>query len=160
MFEGLKDFLARSHPASDYQPAPVPRPERTTFLPPRYTAENPVAPLPVRFHDMRPPVAGDDRVVEQRAPRVDMQRFTVCPHCGSAEFADGVLNVSGGITRNIFCIVCGAGFNVHLIHGGPFFDAEIRPPTLDAAAMAPPADQVERAQPFADDAALAKDGRL
>jgi hypothetical protein len=54
-----------------------------------------------------------------------MERFTACLHCGGTSFYEGP---RGGLSLNIFCAKCGAGFNIHLIPGGPYLDMEIRPP--------------------------------
>jgi hypothetical protein len=55
-----------------------------------------------------------------------MNRFTECLHCHGTQFYDGP---SAGLSQNIFCSKCGAGYNIHLIPGGPYLDMEIRPPT-------------------------------
>ena len=67
------------------------------------------------FHKEKSPV---EKAILQR-------RFTKCPHCGSKDFYEGP---SGGLSQNIFCAKCEAGYNIFLAPGGPYLDMQIRPP--------------------------------
>lgn len=54
-----------------------------------------------------------------------MQRFIACPHCDSAAFKTGP---RGGLAVNLYCLRCGAGYNIFLLPDGYYLDKEISPP--------------------------------
>ena len=74
--------------------------------------------------DIRPPLPGE----------WILSRFESCPHCGSTTFGRGP---RAGMSENLYCAHCGAGFNVvHLPSGGLYLDREIRPPVQPIPARA------------------------
>jgi len=57
-------------------------------------------------------------MVEGFAPRP----FSYCPHCNSVAFEHGP---TVGLAKDIFCLDCGAGYTVNVLHDGLFLIDEI-----------------------------------
>lgn len=56
-----------------------------------------------------------------------MEPFTECPHCHGCAFKAGP---HSGAALNLYCLHCGAGYNIVMLPDGYYLDQEIRSPTL------------------------------
>lgn len=62
-------------------------------------------------------------MVDTFAPDASKPRpLSACTHCGSEAFEDGRAT---GLSKEIFCRVCGAGYRVNVLHDGLFVVEEI-----------------------------------
>lgn len=60
-----------------------------------------------------------------------MAPFTECLHCGCSAFQAGP---GGGLSLNLYCTRCKAGYSVFLLPDGYFLDQEISPPEQEVDA--------------------------
>jgi hypothetical protein len=54
------------------------------------------------------------------------ERFRCCGYCGSTAFED---SPAVGLSKDIFCRQCGAGYRVNVLHDGLYLIEQINPPT-------------------------------